>query len=174
MFINTYTHKSQMVYYKGHVLDSLLELKYVLTIEDTHAWLRDGLEIYYDLEKLTPGLKEHLNCYRPDFLIRNWQTVQAELIELKPAGFCDDNRHRNRRITSECMAGFAYDWNYHYVYGSQINLSDDQQQKFRDVLRTQGDWRHKPCIHLLQNTSTLSDTQYREFVMTGRLPASIA
>jgi len=144
MFINTYTHKSQMVYYKGHVLDSLLELKYVLTIEDTHAWLRDGLEIYYDLEKLTPGLKEHLNC------------------------------HRNRRITSECMAGFAYDWNYHYVYGSQINLSDDQQQKFRDVLRTQGDWRHKPCIHLLQNTSTLSDTQYREFVMTGRLPASIA
>lgn len=53
---NQYQYKSQTVFYNGNVLDSLLEFRYVLMIEEKHAWLRQGFEMYYNLEKLTPGM----------------------------------------------------------------------------------------------------------------------
>ena len=170
---NQYQYKSQTVFYNGNILDSLLEFRFVLMIEETHAWLRDGFEMYYNLDKLTPGMKEDLLCYRPDFLIRNWQTGKAELIELKPLGFIDDHKKPKIRITSGFINEFQYDWTYRYMTDAHIQLSDEQQRKFHEVLRAQDNWHHKPCSRLLQNTSSLSDTDYRQFVMNGLLPATM-
>lgn len=168
-----YQYKSQTVFYNGNTLDSLLEFRFVLMIEETHAWLRQGFEMYYNLDKLTPGMKEDLLCYRPDFLIRNWQTGKAELIELKPDGFIDDHKKRKVRITSTYITEFQYDWTYRYLSDAHIQLSDDQQRKFHSVLREQDSWQHKPCGRLLQNTSSLNDTDYCQFVMSGLLPATV-
>lgn len=170
---NQYQYKSQTVFYNGNVFDSLLEFRYVLMIEKTHAWLRQGFEMYYNLDKLTPGMKEDLLCYRPDFLIRNWQTGKAELIELKPAGFIDDHKKRKIRITSSYIDEFQYDWTYRYLSDAHIQLSDDQQRKFYSVLHEQDSWQHKPCGRLLQNNSSLDDADYRQFVMSGLLPATV-
>ncbi|MBI2274747.1 MAG: hypothetical protein HYU70_13190 [Bacteroidetes bacterium] len=167
-----YQYKSQTVFYNGNVLDSLLEFRYILMIEETHAWLRQGFEMYYNLEKLIPGMKEDLLCYRPDFLIRNWQTGKAKLIELKPAGFVDDHKKRKIHITSRYIDEFQYDWTYRYLSDAHIQLSDDQQRKFYSVLREQDSWQHKPCGRLLQNITPLNDNEYRQFVMNGWLPAT--
>lgn len=170
---HSYQYKSQTVFYNGNVLDSLLEFRFALMIEETHAWLRNGFEMYYNLDKLTPGMKEDLLCYRPDFLIRNWQTGKAELIELKPFGFIDDHKKRKIRITSSFINEFEYDWTYRYKSDTDIQLSKKQKRKYRTVLREQNTWQHKPCSRLLQNTSSLDDTDYTQFVMKGLLPATV-
>lgn len=173
MIDNFYTLRSREVYYQGAVFDSQLELRFVLSIEATHAWLRDGLEMYYDLHRLTPGIKEPLRCYRPDFLIRNWETGEAQLVEIKPEGYTGGHCKRNRRVTGSYINRFGYDWRYSYIYGSQIRLSISQEDKFRKILQEQRHWKHKPCGKLLQNNTVMTDMQYDSFVRQGVLPIAV-
>lgn len=167
----TYTSKSQPVFYKGNTFDSLLELKYAIMIEDTHAWLRDGFEIYYGLNKLHGSTKGHYRCYRPDFLVRNWTTGEARLVEIKPDGFNEDSLQKRRGIATRFIQCFAYDWSYQVVFASQINLSPEQWHLYKNVLNSQQGWQHKPCMGLPQNHSPYSDSDYHSFVCTGLLPA---
>lgn len=167
-----YNIKSQTVFYKGNVFDSLLEFRFILMIEKTHAWLRQGFEIYYNFDKCKRCIEAELRCYRPDFLIRNWQTGKAELIELKPFGFIDEYKDRKIRITNKYIEDFQFDWNFRYINYADIPLSKGEKRKFDSVLNDQDSWHHKPCGHLLQNNSTLNDADYKQFVMNGVLPAS--
>lgn len=169
----TYTLNSRTVFYKGYVFDSLLELKFVLTMEDTHAWLRDGLEIYYGINVQSCGIKTNLHCYRPDLLIRELKSGQAELIEIKPDGFNPDRLYKRRRIVEKFTGRFAYDWAYRVVTESQINLSQEKLLKYKKILAAQNGWAHKPCIKLLQNNTSFSDTEYDKFVRTGLFPAIV-
>jgi hypothetical protein len=167
----TYTSKSKTKFYNGCVFDSSLELKFALMIEETNAWLRDGLEIYYNLNQNDCGVKANLPCYRPDFLIRNWSTGEAQLIEIKPDGFNCDSLKMRQKIASRLINRFAYDWSFRVITESQINLSPEQLKRYENILATQNDWTHKPGLHLLQNDSSLSDDDYRQFVTTGFLQA---
>lgn len=167
----TYTYKSQTVFYNGQVFDSLLELQYALMIEDTHAWLRDGLEIYYGINAIPNGIKGDLYCYRPDLLIRDWSTGEAQLIEIKPDGFNHDSLQKRRKIAERHIKRFTYDWSYRIVFESEIKLTSKQCLRYEKILATQHDWKHKPCIELLQNNSTYSDSDYQHFVFTGIVPA---
>lgn len=173
MEIFTYTQKAQTIYYKGQVLDSLLELKYILMMEETHAWLREGLGIYYNIDHLTSGMKSWLHVYSPDFLVRDWASGKAELIEIKPEEFDDyESLRQRRKISRHFLNRFGYDWTFKVIYESDIILSQTQWIKYRHVLQMQYDWLHKPCQYLLQNHSVLTDSEYTCFVRSGRLPAT--
>ena len=168
-----YAYQSKTLFYNGFVFDSTLELKYVLSIEDTHAWLRNGIEIYYGINVQPSGIKTKLNCYRPDFLIRNLSTYNAELIEIKPDGFTKKIQRKRAKIVSRFIQKFAYDWSFHIVTESEIILSSKQLLRYKEIIATQADWRHQPCMTLLQNKTQLTDQDYERFVRTGLLPALV-
>ncbi len=64
-----------MVDYNGCLFHSFTELRYALMIEDEFAFLREGIEIYYDpkIQQSTLYIHEQTKKYTPDFLIRNWK-----------------------------------------------------------------------------------------------------
>lgn len=171
MLNSIYNYKSKTVFYKGCVFDSLLELKFALMIEETHAWLRDGIEIYHGINVQSASIKQKLHCYRPDFLVRNLTTSEAEVIEIKPDNFSIDSQKNRARIVTKFTKRFVYDWTFRLVTESEIILSHEQWMKYKNILDTQKDWLHQPCLKLLQNTTSLSDLEYQEFVRTGLVPA---
>lgn len=168
----SYTSKSKTLFYNGHVFDSTLELKYILMIEETHSWLRNGLEIYYNIDEIENGIKDDLRCYRPDFLTRNWLTGDAHLIEIKPDGYNHESAITRKKIARQHIENFQYDWTYKIVTESEIKLTSEQWLQYEKILASQDDWTHKPCGKLLQNRSNLSDIDYQHFVFTGFLPAA--
>lgn len=168
---NEYSINSKPVFYNGYLFDSQLELQYVLTIEDTHAWLRDNLEIYYGLNSVSAGIKAKLHCYRPDLLIRDWNTGEASLIEIKPLGFTPNAMNRRQKIATRHIKRFNYDWQFKTINQMDIHLSTEQFQKFQTILSEQNSWKHKPSQHLLQNNSQFSDQDYEQYVRMGLLPA---
>ncbi len=173
MNIYTYSINNKPVFYNGHLFDSQLELQYVLTIEHNHAWLRDNLEIYYGLNSVSAGIKAKLHCYRPDLLIRDWNTGEASLVEIKPIGFTPNAMRRREKIATRHIKRFNYDWQFKTVSQSEIILTQDLWQKFQTILSEQTGWKHKPCQHILQNNSSFSDKEYDQYVRTGLLPASL-
>ncbi len=161
-----YTIPNQPVCYQGQWLDSLLELKYVLSIEDTHAWLREDLKMYYDLETIEPGELPPIKSITPDFLIRNWQTGKASLVEIKPP---DYNLHydltRKRKIIEDYIELFGYDWSYSLI--TDVHLPPFKLSKYLTLCRQ---LPLKKCTHwqtLLQNETRLSDTDYIKYVRDG-------
>ena len=167
----TYAYKSKTVFYKGCVFDSTVEFKFALMIEETHAWLRNGIEIYYGINVQPSGIKAKLHCYRPDFLIRNLTTHTAELIEIKPDGFTKEMQRKRAKTVAKHISRFAYDWQFHIITESQIILSTEQRLRYQEILATQNDWQHQPSMNLLQNNTRLTDSDYDQFVRTGVLPA---
>ena len=166
----SYEYKSKTILYKGYVFDSTIELKYALSIEDTHAWLRNGIEIYYGINVQPSGIKTNLHCYRPDFLVRNLSNHHAELIEIKPDGFNMPRQQMRSKIVAKFIERFAYDWTYRIITESEIMLSQQKWLRFKEILATQNDWNHQPCMHFLQNNTLLADSKYEQFVRTGLLP----
>lgn len=169
----SYKHKSKTIFYKGYVFDSTIELKYALSIEDTYAWLRNGIEIYYGINVQPSGIKTNLHCYRPDFLVRNLSNHQAELIEIKPDGFNIAMQPMRIKIVAKFIERFAYDWTYRIITESEILLSSQQSLHFKEILASQEDWHHQPGSCLFQNNTPLTDSQYEQFVRTGWLPTVV-
>lgn len=63
MEYRNYTKKAYPCFYYGQWMDSLLELRYVLSIENTHAWQRDNLQIYYSMNRTTENMEAELRTY---------------------------------------------------------------------------------------------------------------
>ena len=167
----TYSINNKPVFYNGHHFDSHLELQYVLTIENTHAWLRDNLEIYYGLNSASAGIKAKLHCYRPDLLIRDWNTGDASLIEIKPIGFTQNAMSRREKIATRHIKRFYYDWQFKIINQTDIKLTQEQWDKFHCILSEQNGYEHKPSQLLLQNNSGFTDQDYDQYVRIGVLPA---
>lgn len=167
----SYEYKSKTLFYKGYVFDSTIELKYVLSIEDTHAWLRNGIEIYFGINVQPSGIKTNLHCYRPDFLTRDLITHQAQLVEIKPDGFTKEMQQKRAKIAAKFIQRFAYDWSFRIITESEIRLSQQQWLRYKEILATQNDWHHQPCLQLLQNNTQFTDPDYEQFVRTGWVPA---
>src|SRR5260221_12179187 len=73
----------------GCHFDSMLELKYALSIQDEHEFLRSRIPIYYDpkTKRPTDYLRYNTKRYTPDFLIRHKTTFEASWVEVKPRAF---------------------------------------------------------------------------------------
>lgn len=128
----TYNKKSVIAEYNGCLFHSIVELKFALMIEDTHAYTREGLRIYYDHATLksTQVLKTDTPYFKPDFLIRDFNTHKATLVEVKPIGF---NHHelleKRKKVYEHHIAQHNYDWDYKVVYESDIILTKEQATK---------------------------------------------
>jgi hypothetical protein len=160
--------------YKGQLLDSLTELRFVLSIEDTHAWLREDLKLYFDSEYTKPGELPPIRSITPDFLIRNWRTGKAHLIEVKPAGYnLLFDQIRRKKIIDSYISYFGYDWTYTLNLDSQVILPVEKLEKYKALIRTSH--RFQPSFYgsLLQNESRMSDQEYLAFVRDGLSPASV-
>ncbi len=188
-----YKHIGCPIDYRGCYYDSLLELKYALTIEEENAYMREGLGVYYDPEKVETVmyLKSGVRTYTPDFLIRNWYTGKAQLIEIKPEGF-DDYEYLDirQRICNHFIEKYEYDWEFKVVYENEIILTDKQQEKFRAIIQNKrlykktydlDSYDHRPydktgrrivrCIPHLKE-EPLTEMQYKYFIRKGVLPVS--
>lgn len=95
--------KSVPLIYWGCCFDSLLELKYALSIQSEYEFLRAHIPIYYDPKTKMPTnyIRGNIRRYTPDFLIRHKQTKKAYLIELKPRAFNNHEQLAGRREIAE-------------------------------------------------------------------------
>lgn len=164
-----YTKRSRPVIYNGQSFDSLLELKFILSVEDTHAWIRDGLQIYYNAGQPDVCNECFLRKYTPDILIRNWDTGEATLVEIKPDKYDDYWANKKRkRVANRYITEFAYDWKFRIIYEHEIHLTRKQQQKYKSICCNSAQhWFG--ADH--QNQTALSNCEYEHFVCNGGLPA---
>lgn len=166
----TYNRKSFPCIHQGQWLDSLLELRFILSIETTHAWIRSGLEIYYAIDNVPEGVKGGLSTYTPDFLIRNIQTGKATLVEVKPENYSNKwELLRRKEIAETFICQFGYDWEFRIIYSNQIILSQSAQQKYQQLLTDfpQGLYQLPPLYTHLQQE------EVRNYVWKGVIPAGV-
>jgi hypothetical protein len=119
--------------YWGCRFDSLLELKFALSIKDEYDFIRSPVHIYYDPRTKIPTnyLRYYIRRYTPDFLIRHKTTGIALLIEIKPGAFRDERQLQIRREVSENYIRWKkYDWKFKGVYDHDILLSQKLQEQF--------------------------------------------
>ncbi|NCI51386.1 hypothetical protein GWC95_15765 [Sediminibacterium roseum] len=179
MAIYTYDIPSRAVHYDNCLLDSMLELRYLMFIEETHAFLREDIGIYYETESFseTHIISEGLRKYTPDFLVRNWVTGKAELIELKPKSYDDYYALAKRREVAEgFIKYFGYDWEYKVVFSNDFELTDRQKKKFASIVNENKECKlpqynfQKPPTH---NPLFLGYNDYTQFVKNGNLPKAL-
>jgi hypothetical protein len=164
-----YTKRSRSVIYNGQSFDSLLELKFILSVEDTHAWMRDGLQIYYNAGEPDVCNECFLRKYTPDILIRNWSTGEASLVEIKPDHYDDYWANKKRkRVASSYITEFGYDWTFRIIYERDIKLTSKQQKKYETICRDSNrEWFGSSH----PNQTIFSNDEYEHFVCNGGLPA---
>jgi len=125
--------KSRQAGYLSCRFHSLLELKFVLSIEDSWCFLREHISIYYDPTTFLPTsyIRETTKKYTPDFLIRNKEDNRAYLIELKPREFQNARQINIRtRVADNYIRIQKADWIYKVIYDDEIILSNAKHQKF--------------------------------------------
>ena len=126
--------KSFRIPYRGCYFDSLLELKYALSIEQQCRFLREPAMIGYDPKTLsaTNYFKEDTKIYRPDFLIRLKTGGHSTLVEIKPDGF-EHSRQLwvYHTVANNYIAQNKLPWTYKIIFEKDIELDGLQQQKYR-------------------------------------------
>lgn len=131
-----YNHTAYPFCYQGQWLDSLLELRFILSIEDTHEWTREGLKIYYNIDQVPEGITGGLASYTPDFLIKDKQKSTITLVEIKPKGFNDKwDCLRRKKIAESFISWMGYDWEFKIIWGDEIQLSKSAQLKYRHLIQ---------------------------------------
>lgn len=117
----------------GCSFDSLLELKYAISIGNEYEFTRARIHIYYDQKTKRPTdyLRTGIKCYTPDFLIRHKHTNQAFLVEIKPDAFSDSKKLADcKEIAENYIRWKGYDWSFIVVRGNEIRLTAEQEKQF--------------------------------------------
>jgi len=120
---------SNKIIYWGSTFDSILELKYAISIQDCYESLRAHIPIYYDprTNKPTYYIRDNIRRYTPDFLIRNKLTHEAFLVEVKPRAFEHNPQLALRKAVAENFIKWKkYDWKFRVVFDDEINLNFHQ------------------------------------------------
>lgn len=130
--------KSHKIIHWGCCFDSLLELKYAISIREDFEFMRSRLHIYYDQKSLMPTdyLRNGVKHYTPDFLVRNKLSGEAFLIEVKPRAFENESQLLLRKQVAENYIKWKnYDWKYKVLFDDEIFLDEHNQQIFEDYCR---------------------------------------
>lgn len=131
-------HPSRKVRGWGYSFDSLLELKFALSIKEDYEFLRSQIRIYYDprTRMSTNYIRESIRRYTPDFLMRHKVTGEAYLVEIKPDGFKEDKQLANRKAVAENYIRYKnYDWKFKMVFGNEIFLDEGRSWEFHDFCK---------------------------------------
>lgn len=127
--------KSHKIIYWGCCFDSILELKYAISIQDEYEFLRSHIPVYYDPVTKSPTnyIRDNIRRYTPDFLIRHKETKQAFWVEIKPRAYSDHAQLQLRKEVSERYIQWkGYDWQYKVVYDDEITLDLDHMVQFNE------------------------------------------
>ncbi len=127
--------QSYKIIYWGCCFDSILELKYALSIQNEYEFLGSHISVYYDpvTRRPTNYIRENIRRYTPDFLIRHKETKQAFWVEIKPRAFNDQEHLALRKQVAENFIQWkGYDWKYKVVYDDEITLNLDQIVQFNE------------------------------------------
>ncbi len=132
--LNTFKYGvSHKIIYWGCLYDSLLELKYAISIRDDYEFLRAHIPIYFNpvTNKPTDYIRSNIRRYTPDFLIRHKVTKEAFLVEIKPRAFAGNIQLATRTAIAENYIRWKqYDWKFKVVFDDEIILTSAQQQQF--------------------------------------------
>lgn len=135
--MNNFSYKkSYRILYWGCCFDSLLELKYAISIAADYEFLHARVRVYYDPQTKRPTnyIRECTRRYTPDFLIRHKITGEAFWVEIKPRNFNDHGQLQLRKMVAEnYIAWKNYDWKFKVVFGNEITLSQDQQLLYEQL-----------------------------------------
>lgn len=185
-------HRLVQIQYKGCFFHSLLELKFVLLIEDKCSWIREPMAIHYnhDTLKVTNYLTENTKKYIPDFLVRKWEENTGHLIEVKPQSLIETEKVKNSRIIAEdYINNIIADWTFTIVTEKDIILSDDKQKKLEhlisnnkyfksklDLIKKDKRYNNKPQQYFRSiptlNSNEITPEDYKRYVKYGFLPTS--
>jgi hypothetical protein len=122
----------------GCSFDSLLELKYAISIQDEYEFIRARVSIFFDPKTKQPTdyIRGNTRRYTPDFLIRHKQTGKAFMVELKPRAFEHNDQLIDRReIAEKYIQWKKYDWSFLVVFDDEIKLTTEQQQQFHECCK---------------------------------------
>lgn len=125
--------KSCRVINWGYVFDSMLELKYAISVQKEYEYLRSHIPIYYDPKTKLPTfyIRGNIRRYTADFLIRHKVTNKAFLVEVKPRAFEGNEQLMVRKEVAENYIRLKkYDWEFKVVYSDEIKLSADEHALF--------------------------------------------
>ena len=163
----------KLLYYQGQLFERDYILKFLLSVEESCAWVRDDLVIPYPLDNPGASLTQCVN-YVPDMLIRNWVTGRAELIQVVPRGFDDFEWLTALQVLVKLHCAIHdLDWEFRVVFEEEIVLSEEQQRRFLQLVDDSRARILEFSSLLYQNDSGLSDAQYDAFVRYGCLPALV-
>jgi len=130
--------KSHKIISWGCAFDSLLELKYAVSIMEEYEFIRGRLSIYYHPATRMPAdyIREFHRRYTPDFLIRHKETGNAFLIEIKPRRFDNEQQLTLRKEVAENYIRWKnYDWKYKVVFDDEIILNAEQLEEFEQCCK---------------------------------------
>ncbi|MBI3139011.1 MAG: TnsA endonuclease N-terminal domain-containing protein [Sphingobacteriales bacterium] len=143
----TYGNSRKIIYW-GCSFDSLLELKFALSIQDEYEFLRSRISVYYDPKTRLPTryIRGNTRRYTPDFLIRHKQSLKAFWVEIKPRAFNNEQELLIRREVAEnYIREHNFDWEYKVIYDDEIKLNLDQLAQFNEC-----------CSHISQSARKLT------------------
>jgi len=133
----TYRRSYKIIYW-GCAFDSILELKYALSIQKDYEFLRSHIPIFFNPrdKKPTDYIRENIRRYTPDFLVRHKVTKEAFLVEIKPRAFGDNEQLILRREVAENYIRWKkYDWSFKVVFDDEITLTADEQAQFGECCK---------------------------------------
>ncbi len=132
--------RSKQVLYEGMLLDSILELKFVLMVEDKCVFVRKPLTIRYNRNNLDLTIPSECNHrYTPDFLVRKLSNNKAFLIEVKPEKFqSSELAILNKQIAERYIERKGHDWEYKFISEHQIDnyLTANKREKLSEIRKT--------------------------------------
>lgn len=119
--------KSFRMVYWGCSFDSMLELKFAVSIQDDYAFLRNRVTIFYHhgFNQPTSYIRQGIRRYTPDFLIRHRLTGEAYLVEIKPrAAQFDPQLAVRKQVAENYIKWKGYDWQFKIVFDDEIFLDE--------------------------------------------------
>ncbi len=160
----------------GCHFDSLTELRFAISVMEDHAFMRSPVSMYFH-----PGTGQLAHfprgCflrYTPDFLIRNYETKQATLVEIKPRAFEQESSLvMHQQIANNYIRTLKFDWQYKIIFDDQIILTEEQLHQYNDCLKLSGKERYRWYEEYYQRiTGTKTGSAYKsnaelDFLMRG-------
>jgi hypothetical protein len=172
MELNSFQYKDAIhIGYRSCKFDSLLELKFVLSIEDNWYFLREHIVIFYDPKTFLPTnyIRETTRKYTPDFLIRDKRNNKAYLIELKPREFRNEIQTMSRKqVADNYIKSKKSDWIYKVVYDDEIILSPEQKEKLASLRAGINAFNFKCHFHHLDKKWNINKRNYFKTIPGAR------